>query len=557
MSYHLQLPAEWLANGRMTGLHHNAYSYLPNLVEVGYLQLATMKGSLYDAIIASQLLHACTAILAAWIVAHWLASRVGSALATIAAATMLALPWVLITGSMAYDEMAMLALAAGAVALTFSPAGHTLRGAAAIGLLCGAATLAKLTAGPGIAIPIGLILLLRLSAPREAAPPLGKAVGIAAMAGVVGMITLSPWLIRNGLATGNPVFPNAAQTLGQGHWTNVEAARWSAAHGAEGSVGHRAGQLVERWLLNPGFGAWPVGGGGRNGNDIARFSATYGLPLFHLVALAGLIVGVTQREHRKLALAMWLMLAVQVAFWLGATHMQSRFMLGAVLPAVVGVALTLAAIVGPAGAEHRDTRHRIGQLAGALLAMVLFVQCVRLLGESTLPDGQGGHLPLSASAGVLPGVEARAYFEPDTAAWGNHQLNHIPMRNSASPLVLMVGDANMLIYIATPKIYNTAFDRSLLAELIRQHPDDRAAVTEALVGMGVTHVWVNHAELSRLAGTYGVDEELMPASLERYTAGWRAVFSVSGGGQTNVVTLFALPRSPARPTRGVPTAAGE
>ena len=57
LSYHLELPREWLAIGRMTGLEHNVYSYLPSLAEAGYMLIGAMRGSVYDAIYAAQLFH--------------------------------------------------------------------------------------------------------------------------------------------------------------------------------------------------------------------------------------------------------------------------------------------------------------------------------------------------------------------------------------------------------------------------------------------------------------------------------------------------------------------
>ncbi|HRQ74168.1 MAG TPA: hypothetical protein PLU35_14175, partial [Phycisphaerales bacterium] len=45
LSYHLQLPQEWLALGSIRPLQHNVYSYLPGYVEAAYLHLAAMTGA--------------------------------------------------------------------------------------------------------------------------------------------------------------------------------------------------------------------------------------------------------------------------------------------------------------------------------------------------------------------------------------------------------------------------------------------------------------------------------------------------------------------------------
>src|SRR5690606_22148703 len=65
MSYHLQVPREWLAAGGMVELEHNVYSYFPGLFEAGFLHLSAMHGSVRGAIYSCQLLHVTTALLAA------------------------------------------------------------------------------------------------------------------------------------------------------------------------------------------------------------------------------------------------------------------------------------------------------------------------------------------------------------------------------------------------------------------------------------------------------------------------------------------------------------
>ena len=63
---------------------------------------------------------------------------------------------------MAYNGRGVLAFGAVALMIVFGEAGSTRSGAVAAGLLVGAATLAKLTAGVMIAVPVGLVLLLVL-----------------------------------------------------------------------------------------------------------------------------------------------------------------------------------------------------------------------------------------------------------------------------------------------------------------------------------------------------------------------------------------------------------
>ena len=85
LEYHLELPQEWLAAGRLSPLDHNAYSYLPSYLEAASMHLgamtlapkATATGGAYGLIagegyrlMACQFLHAGFTMIAAWLVAR-------------------------------------------------------------------------------------------------------------------------------------------------------------------------------------------------------------------------------------------------------------------------------------------------------------------------------------------------------------------------------------------------------------------------------------------------------------------------------------------------------
>src|SRR5690606_21975160 len=127
LSYHLQLPHEWIARGSLAPLEHNIYSYLPSYIEAAFMHIGVMMGApatppptggawgLLAAdgagVISAQLLSAFSALVAAWITARfalrlltgapaWLAQ----ACAGLAAATVLATPWTVVTGALPYTE---------------------------------------------------------------------------------------------------------------------------------------------------------------------------------------------------------------------------------------------------------------------------------------------------------------------------------------------------------------------------------------------------------------------------------------------------------------------
>ena len=237
LSYHLQLPKEWAVGG-LQPADHNVYSYLPGYVEGAYLHLGQMmvggSGGVVERtlggdgiwVYSCQMLHALLGIVAAvlcgrsaWAVASRSGAAAGTAkLAGIAAATIsLSTGWVIVCGSLAYNEMGVVLLIAGAMlacvdrAADESGAAQLWLRAVGIGLLVGLATSCKPTAVLLVGPAAGVLMLGML--------PRGKWIGAIVAGSVGGIIAIAPWLVRNAIASGNPVFPFAAETLGAGHWT--------------------------------------------------------------------------------------------------------------------------------------------------------------------------------------------------------------------------------------------------------------------------------------------------------------------------------------------------
>ncbi|NBC10858.1 MAG: hypothetical protein GVY24_03870 [Planctomycetes bacterium] len=521
LTYHLQLPRQWLEAGRITGDPRNVYSYLPSLVESGYAMIGALRGSVSGAAYACQLFHASLAVYAAVAVGRTVAGFVGAMAGGAAGAALLAVPWTMITASSAYNELAVIALGAAALLVLTDVSSERIGGAAAVGLLVGAATLSKLTAGPMIAVPIGLMLLLRLNpALRWRKPPtLRTGLRSLAVAAVVGLLTLSPYFIRNAVWTGNPVFPFATGVLGTGHWDAAQAERWRAAHGLDGDGGLGPLPAVARqWLFNTGYGA--IGGKAvqTDATDIARFGYEGGFPALWvgvlLLGLAAVRPGVT----RRLSTVMLIMLIAQAAFWLLATHQQSRFLLPLLLPTCVLIGLGL----GRFG--ERTPRLRAARpLAAAALPVVLFTVSLSVLYGQTraLPDED------RARRATTPGtwVDAMVLF-------GRHPINDLP----GEARVLLVADNGPLLYLRREVAYATPFDDSPLGEAVRETGDTPEEVIDALREAGFTHLWIGWSEYRRLRETHGYDPAVTPALLAALD---RRLVRVTDAGHA---TLYAIPR---------------
>lgn len=510
LSYHLQLPQEWLEDGRLWPLAHNVYSFLPGYAEAAWLHLGALafapaepggfsapRGLLTGApIYAAQILSAMVTLIAAWLVGAATAALLDRSRGTgdteacslrrvapwLAGAITVATPWSVVTGSMAYHEMYVVALGAGAMLAALHPGvSIPMRwgvAAALVGVACGCKATAILLVTP----PVGMSLLwtTRLDTPTV---PIVRAFAQPVLIGIVaGLVTLSPWLVRNAAAVGNPVFPFASQVFGHGHWLPEQHARFAAAHAPDGSAADRVRtmflpepeppDLVEpmpvrqrhRGLLHP---QWSV--------------------LFPVGVIA---LGAAIRSRATRAPGAWLAvaLAAQLGAWLVFTHVQSRFLLPTLIVLAPGVALGFS-ILG----SHRLGVRLASGLVLALSGTTAFLFVTERDGHPVMPliagvDLYTGELARKVMPELTPEEQAEVWRDQTPTARANLQLA------SDSRLVLL-GDSTPF-YLRVPFIYRTTWDTWPVGEEVGV-PMHRWS--HALIDAGATHALVNLAELNRLS----------------------------------------------------------
>ncbi|MFM9170557.1 MAG: hypothetical protein ACKOTD_10700, partial [Phycisphaerales bacterium] len=207
LSYHLELPRTWFEMRRIATLPSSVYSAFPNFVEAAFLHCMSLLGQAapHGLAMAPQVLHALLGVAAAVAVggvAAMLAgpdaprARVAQAAGFVA---LLGVPWVIVTGSLAYDEMAVLLMAATAMlawcARMDGDEGRRDTPPAtvgiAVGLALGAAIGAKLTALGMVALPFAAWAIVGGTA--GGARALARS---AAWATIAAGAVLTPWLIR-------------------------------------------------------------------------------------------------------------------------------------------------------------------------------------------------------------------------------------------------------------------------------------------------------------------------------------------------------------------------
>ncbi|MCS7048064.1 MAG: hypothetical protein NZ483_02055 [Verrucomicrobiae bacterium] len=451
LEYHLGAPAEYVRVGRVVFLPHNFYSNLPQLTEMLYL-----LGLVTRSDIAAKWLHWLFGVLTIPVILC-AASQLGLRRAGWWAATLFyAVPYAFDLSQTARVDLNTGFYGALALALWLAPH-RDLKWAA---LAAGCAVGTKWTA-----IPVVLFPLLAMTAWRsQRVMPVVRVAGWS-------VLPVLPWLIKNALLAGNPVYPLFHSWLGGGQWSAEQAAVFAARHyprwDAQGWW-----QLLERpWqysFVEPG--ALPL--------------LVAAIPLMWLAG-----------GQRPLGCGGWFGLGF--AGWFLTTYRPWRF-LWPVMPAAT---LWVGESVAIAGRWVKVV----------LLLLIATGWCwsgLNLLMDCGEPDIKPPRL--SFVQYVLGHADRTEFLRHvgggvfDPIVWMNENL-------PADARVLYVGEARAY-YARHAVLWSTAFDL---------HPLQKHALTE----LDVTHVYIHFAEWRRLARGYGYLQSVdMPSVLDYLQSHAREVY---------------------------------
>ncbi len=486
LSYHLQLPKEWLALGAIEPLAYNVYSHLPSHVEASTLHLMAMLRDPLDAAIPAQCLQALFAAATAALLATTGRRLAGGGTLTgfVAAGVFLGTPWIVVTGSLAYQETTVCLMLAAGLAIVLR---HRFEGdggddawpsaaSIAVALVAGGAVGAKATAIGFVALPLGLLLLASMP-PRRWLPTTLLGCG-------VGILALAPWLWHNTIETGQPFFPLFAKFLGGGSWTDEQIAIFSAAHAPDASP-WRA--FLDEALLH-GLGPAPVPG------EPWRPQWSLLWPL-GLAAIGTLLL---QSARRPLGWRLALAVAAMLLFWASLTHLESRFLVPAAVPLALAIGLSVS-----------EVRTGIGRPLLALAVLLWSLVPVAIfLRERPVSEGDRWGSPAAATGRVAtlsgdlhirllrdPGLsrEARGEVLESAPPW---TFINDPALTGNDGKILLLGEARPF-YLRRTGEYATVWDRGRLSQLVREHPEDPERWRRELAEAGFTLLLVDRNMIDR------------------------------------------------------------
>lgn len=512
--YHLQVPREWMINTRVSTLDHNVYSYYPMGLESLYMVAMALRGGPWQGAYLAKMLHGLHGLLAAG--AIWASLRRDNPAVARAAALLTAtVPYLLLLSFTAMVELSQLFW----LTMSLLWLRQWLRQAdwtsgTLLGLSVGASCTVKYLSVGLVALPVAVALLVASAVKPRRFPS-------AALAILIGLLALSPWLIRNVAATGNPVFPLATQVMGPGAFAPEDQLRWESGHGPEVKPPVPA-------PMEP-FGRKDI----RQTDRIAGlwetfFGSTRMNPLLVVLAAVGAVVGCVRFARPggdPFVLALTGIVLIQVGVWAGLTHeMPPRFF----TPALSGLALLaatgLSTLAGP--------RRWIGEAAAAVVASAGLVMLALQASQAGLTGKQADYIPPAPLSELSANILPRAYQEVE----------------SPRPLLIGWGPA---FYHPPGTHYATVFDSEHLLDWLAPDATPQQRL-DRLEQIGVTHLEVAWSEIRRLAVSYGfprvLADDVLAARLDRRRPQLQVIEQLKPLGLRELpsanpdVSVYALPR---------------
>ncbi len=546
--YHLQGPKEWYLDGQITFLPHNVYTSFPFLTEMLTLLAMVLTGDWFVGALAGKAVLMTFGLLSAGVVfaacRRWHSELAG----WLAATVLLTTPWTYRISTIAYAEGGLsffVVIGLFAVILLFerggTESGETAprcRLAGLIGVFAGSAMACKYTGLVQAVAPLGIATVLLpwwrgrqetsagpVDGEAELAPPEtstetsasgpdvesgtqaepespAKQMGMLTLAFSLGVaIAIGPWLLKNLVQTGNPVYPLAWSIFGGRDWDDAVNARWKDAHSPDDY--NLAG--IPGWAF-----------------DVAAVNDWLSPLLYAFAPLALLVLPFSRR-----VIGLWVFAAYLFLTWWALTHRLDRFWVP-MLPVIAWLA-------GMGAAWFLPRRGRTGEVATeadpdspspyaaqwkVLLAIVLIA--AGLFNLTMVTSGASGY-----NAYLVDLAYARRWVSefttPDIAAV-NRSMDEGQFEQR--PRVLSVGEA-AVFDARFPIVYNTVFDESIFEQwaAVADDTDDSAEramrppaeVQKILREKGITHVMINWQEILRYRrpGSYGYAEFIRPEHFRR------------------------------------------
>ncbi|WP_435006962.1 ArnT family glycosyltransferase [Tundrisphaera lichenicola] len=461
LEYHLQGPKEYYQSGRIAYLPHNVYTSMPFGVEMLHLIGMEILDDWWYGALVGQVLVAAFAPMTALLIGLT-ARRLGSPKAGwIAAVVYLTTPWVYRMAVLPYVEGPLCYFHAALIWVWVRTGSIPVEGTAnskidattvgpLVGLLAGGAMALKYPALISAVIPASAWAFWTAYRQKSWKLALGFSIGF--------VLVMAPWLGKNVLDTGNPVYPLGFSVFGGRDWNLDRQAQWSAAHGMK-PIGGRA--LIRSFFDVAGRSDW----------QSPLYAALVPFAFF-------------PKRMRKASIGIGVYSAYLFLTWWFLTHRLDRFWLP-ILPSL--------AVLAGLCAEWS-----IRKSWSILLIVIMTV-------------GIGSNLVFCSTelAGLNDWTGDLISLRREVPVLLNPSMARIDEELPFGAKVLMVGPA-AVFHFGHPVLYNTVFNDDLLEQIANGHTPEE--VRSELVRSGISHIYVDWSEIDRYRapGNYGFTAFVTP-----------------------------------------------
>jgi 4-amino-4-deoxy-L-arabinose transferase-like glycosyltransferase len=324
--------------------------------------------------------------------------------------------------------------------------------------MVGVAVATKWTAVPVVALPAFVFLV---AATRSFRLP--------SVFCLLTSIFVVPWLVKNWVLAGNPVYPLLTNVWPSPYWSPAQAALFAEKH----------------------YSSFDTTGWLQLGERLWRYSflEMNAGPLLLMTAPLVLLVRRVDATTRR---AGWLFVAAYASWWL-LTFRPWRFLFPAFPLAAMVAGWALHAFDGERWVRWA-IRGTVGLVLGVGLSLMAFFvlvdaeRLIRVPPQMSILQYALGHVGRDEFVARM----GKAMFEP--IVWMNKNL-------PPTAKVLYLGEARVAL-ARHAVVWATAYDQHPLTEMTQ-----RAKTEEELLSLmrerGITHVYINFSELQRLSKSYG------------------------------------------------------
>ena len=530
VAYHLGGPKEWFLKGQIVRLPHNVYTSFPFLSEMLILSGMVLWGDWQWGALAGQAVIAGFAPLTA--LGLFAAGRrwFGETSGWLAALVYMTSPWTYRISILAGAEgtLSCYSFAAlFAVLLLRSRIADTLAGNRSFGLvllggaMAGSSMACKYTGLISAVIPLGLISVwTAITAGREQRIKRALIIGTVFAIGV--LASVGPWLLKNTIETGNPVYPLAVRVFGgidrdeeiDAKFRRGHANRYTNWNERLSDLPAKLSDVVSRndWHSPLMFCLAPL--------SFLMFrrrnASSKRLPVLAKGGTANPVSACvaadsSQQSLQRVVLCItWLYIVWQFVTWWLLTHHIDRFY----VPMFSSVALVAGAGATWPTSESANIIQRRSTLWGWFSGIIIGASILFNAEVMLLVGGfNAGRMDLQAARDIATSTTPRL-------TWLNAEFDagHFP----PDAKILSVGEAQMF-HARYPALYETVFNHSLLERIcvepgskppqLRPVDDIRAEFRR----QGITHIDVNWAEIMRYRapGSYGYTDFVRPETFQQ------------------------------------------